>query len=400
MSAFLSPVFGAAQQALSNAFVGLSGGQLFTYQAGSTTAMATWTDSTQAVQNANPIIFDAYGRLPQEVWLQGSQAYKFVLKDASNNVLGTYDNISGINDTTTSNTEWAASGFTPTYVSATSFTVLGNQTALFTPNRRVQASVSAGIVYGSVASATFSSVTTVVVTMDAGQAIDSGLNAVNVSILNPAHPSVNGAGIAGPLLINAGTLSLPGITLTPDTATGFYRIGTNEWGWAANGSKVLDLSITGLGATAITLGGGSALANYTSWAPYTATLTLVGGSGNTVPTFATSIARWMQIGKLVFVDVVLINTSGGTAGAGTGNVTIALPVAVSASAASAEGYVPAGSAQNGSTIVSTSVNYAASGNSVTLVYASSLSVLSTIQGAFFNDVNNRVLRFYFSYQVD
>lgn len=196
MSAFLSPVFGAAQRALSNAAMVLAGGLLSTYQAGSTTPMATWTDSTQAVPNANPIVFDAYGLLSQEIWLQAGQAYKFVLTDANGVNIGTWDNISGINDTASSTSEWVASGLTPTYVSASSFTVPGNHTTLFTTNRRIQAKVSAGTVYGTISSSSFSSSTTVNVTMDAGQSLDAGLSVVNVSLLDPTNPSVQATGVA------------------------------------------------------------------------------------------------------------------------------------------------------------------------------------------------------------
>ena len=39
----------------------LAGGKIFTYQAGTAIPQQTYTDSTGAVQNANPVIFDASG---------------------------------------------------------------------------------------------------------------------------------------------------------------------------------------------------------------------------------------------------------------------------------------------------------------------------------------------------
>lgn len=80
----------------------------------------------------------------------------------------------------------------------------------------------------------------------------------------------------------------------------------------------------------LTLAGGSQLQNYTTWATYTPTVTLVGGAGNTVPVYSTNTGRWMQIGKMVFVTV-LLSGDGGAEGAGTGVFTVALPVAVGAS---------------------------------------------------------------------
>ncbi|HEY4037802.1 MAG TPA: hypothetical protein VGM15_03190 [Burkholderiaceae bacterium] len=55
----------------------LSGGKLFTYAAGTTTKQNTYTDSTGATPNANPIILDAQGYAT--VFLDQTKSYKFVL---------------------------------------------------------------------------------------------------------------------------------------------------------------------------------------------------------------------------------------------------------------------------------------------------------------------------------
>jgi hypothetical protein len=75
----------------------LVGGKLYTYEAGTTTPKATYTNSGGAVANANPIILDASGRA--DIWL-GSGAYKFVLKTSADATIKTVDNIAG--DTTNS----------------------------------------------------------------------------------------------------------------------------------------------------------------------------------------------------------------------------------------------------------------------------------------------------------
>lgn len=67
------------------------------------------------------------------------------------------------------------------------------------------------------------------------------------------------------------------------------------------------------------------------WTNFTPTITLVGGAGNTVPTFSTTQARYSQVGNVVFLQINLVNSSGGTAGAGTGTLNIALPIASGAS---------------------------------------------------------------------
>lgn len=85
--------------------------------------------------------------------------------------------------------EWQMWGDTPTYVSGTQFTVPGNLTSRYTVGRRVRASVTAGTVYGTITASAFTSLTTVTVALDSGS-LDSGLSEVDVSILNPANPSL------------------------------------------------------------------------------------------------------------------------------------------------------------------------------------------------------------------
>jgi len=92
----LSPVAGAAQQFFSNSGVPLSGGLLYTYAAGTTTPLATYTSASGATANSNPIVLNSAGRLDNEVWLTSSLAYKFILKDSSDVTIATYDDIPGI----------------------------------------------------------------------------------------------------------------------------------------------------------------------------------------------------------------------------------------------------------------------------------------------------------------
>jgi hypothetical protein len=96
MAVFLSPVGGVAAQFFSNNGVPLAGGKLFTYAAGTTTPQVSYTSSAGNTAHSNPIILDSAGRVPGgEIWIT-SQAYKFVLSDANNVLIATYDNIFGI----------------------------------------------------------------------------------------------------------------------------------------------------------------------------------------------------------------------------------------------------------------------------------------------------------------
>jgi hypothetical protein len=95
MAVNLSPI-GNSEQFFDNNGVPLNGGLLYTYQAGSSTPLATYTDIGGGVANSNPIVLNSAGRLADEIWLTYGFNYKFVLKDSAGSTIGTYDNIYGI----------------------------------------------------------------------------------------------------------------------------------------------------------------------------------------------------------------------------------------------------------------------------------------------------------------
>jgi microcystin-dependent protein len=74
----------------------LAGGKIYTYQAGSSTPLATYTDNTGATANANPIVLGTDGRPSSEIWLTYGYNYKFILKTADDTTIQTYDNLYGI----------------------------------------------------------------------------------------------------------------------------------------------------------------------------------------------------------------------------------------------------------------------------------------------------------------
>ena len=78
------------QQFFDNSGRPLSGGKLYTYAAGLTTPLATYSDSALAIPNANPLSLDAAGRAT--IYL-GSAAYRFVLTDASDVQVWAQDNV-------------------------------------------------------------------------------------------------------------------------------------------------------------------------------------------------------------------------------------------------------------------------------------------------------------------
>lgn len=100
MSVNLSPVAGAGWQFFDNNGNPLSGGKLYTYEAGTTTPEQTYTSSSGGTAHTNPIVLDSAGRVPggSEVWLTTGQSYKLVLKTSADVQLWSADNVSGIND--------------------------------------------------------------------------------------------------------------------------------------------------------------------------------------------------------------------------------------------------------------------------------------------------------------
>lgn len=96
MAVYLSPIGGAAAQFFDNNGDPLSGGKLYSYEAGTTTPQVTYTTNAGNVARTNPVVLDSAGRVPSggEIWIT-SQAYKFVLHTSADVLIATYDNIVG-----------------------------------------------------------------------------------------------------------------------------------------------------------------------------------------------------------------------------------------------------------------------------------------------------------------
>lgn len=126
-------------------------------------------------------------------------------------------------------------------------------------------------------------------------------------------------------LAGNGTVSAPTIGFTSDPDNGFYLIGTNNFGAAAAGAKVLDISATGLGVTGRITSTTGQVRKHTSTAfTGNATVTaaqLAGGlltitSGTDTLTLPTATLLATELGATagtVFEFVVLNVASGGTA---------------------------------------------------------------------------------------
>lgn len=94
----LAPI-GNAFNFATQGWLPLNQGKLYTYLAGSSTPKETYTTADGDVQNDNPIILGVDGRPPSEIWLVSGFSYLFLLKDSNDNEIGSYDDLTGINDT-------------------------------------------------------------------------------------------------------------------------------------------------------------------------------------------------------------------------------------------------------------------------------------------------------------
>lgn len=224
MPYYLSPV--ANDQQCNANGVPLSGGKVYTYVAGTTTPAPTYTDSTTGTQQANPIILNSLGLSASPIWMQGGTSLKFVIQDSTGVTIRTVDNVAGVNDTTNAASEWVETGFTPTYINATQFSVVGDQTPTLQVNRRVRTKNTAGYIYGRISAAVYSAgITTVTVVNDSGT-LDSGLSLVATGFLSYSPTSLPygvyaGAGANNDItaLLNSGGIQVATRTDVASAAT-------------------------------------------------------------------------------------------------------------------------------------------------------------------------------------
>lgn len=317
MAYFLSPVLNEQQfDADGNP---LAGGFIHTYLAGTTTPEPAYKTSTGTV-HANPIELDSAGNYPTgtQLWLDGGKVYKFVVTDADGNVLRTIDNITGINDISQSVDEWVQ--YTATeiaYLSANSFSVEGDQTNEFHVGRRVKAIATGGTVYGSILTSAYTSLTTVTLAMDAGQAIDSGLSVIYLSILtavNAAIPAIIPYSISV-----SGSVSVSGNATNPLEAVPLQQLDAAVA--AVNVTQIQPISAS-VGSNALTISSSALKLDFRSTTLDSGSVTRVSGtpanlvisSGSTLGTInaVQSDIVVLAINNAGTIELAAVNIAGGT----------------------------------------------------------------------------------------
>jgi hypothetical protein len=79
---------------------------------------------------------------------------------------------------------------TPTYLSATTFSLAGDQTSILQPKRRIRTVNSVGVVYSTIMTSAFSAGVTTVRVVNDSNTLDAGLSTLSYGLLSATNPSI------------------------------------------------------------------------------------------------------------------------------------------------------------------------------------------------------------------
>lgn len=97
MNVYLSSFGGVGWQFFDSNGTPLSGGKIYSYEAGTTTPAPTYTDNTGNTLHANPIVLNSAGRVATgTIWQPAGSEYKYSLETSVNILVGVFDNIGTI----------------------------------------------------------------------------------------------------------------------------------------------------------------------------------------------------------------------------------------------------------------------------------------------------------------
>jgi len=313
-----------------------SGYKLFIYAAGTTTKSTTYQETT-GTANTNPVVLNSRGEVPYGVYVAAGSTYKLVLAPSTDSdppvaPVWTRDNLSATNDTTVTVDQWQASGFTPTYVSGTSFTVTGDRTSTFQVGRRVKSTNTGGTIYSTIVTSVYGALTTVTVVNDSGT-LDAGLSAVSVGLLTPTSPSVpvsldtypvvsGSSDRTKKLRFEVDTNVTTGVTraLTVPSADGTIAVTSNADGSVTAPTVLCPISAS-VAANALTISASSLTLDFRSATLTSGTITRVTGtpanlvisSGSTLGTVSAQQSRIavLAMNNAGTLELAAVNISGG-----------------------------------------------------------------------------------------
>lgn len=168
----------------------LAGGFVYTCVPGGTIndLKTSYQDAEKTTPNANPVELDSAGRAT--IFLDGY--YHIFVQDVNEVDIYNVDNVSSSSFGSSLTSQWNPFPGTPTFVSGTQFQVDDNHAEDFPIGRRIRATVTAGIIYGTVSAVAAGGapvVTTVTVNWDEGT-LDAGLSEIAVGLLTPVYSSL------------------------------------------------------------------------------------------------------------------------------------------------------------------------------------------------------------------
>lgn len=268
----------------------LSGGKLYTYSAGTTTNLATYTDSTGTTPNTNPVVLDSRGEA--SVWFQALN-YKLVLKDSSDNTIWTQDNYSGSPYPITD--EWITYVHTWTYISATQVSVPGDQTAIYTTNKAIRAVCTGGTFYGTLTGAVYdgSTKTTLTVDFESGS-FDSGVggsSTISIGVQSSESPALTYATAASASAAAAAASESAAATSETNAASSASAAATSATNASNSATAAAGSATTASGhATTATTKAGEASTSATNAATSATTATTKASEASTSATNAANSA--------------------------------------------------------------------------------------------------------------
>jgi hypothetical protein len=275
----------------------LIGGKLWTYQASTTTFPSayapTYTDIIGDTLCSNPITLDGNG----EAAIWSPIPIRLQLYDSLGNLIWDINNVITLSYTKFDNSAYNVIDATPIYLSPTSFSI---SSSIFQPGMAVQATVTAGTIYGIVKSITTgANQPTINVTWYSGQ-LDTGLSSVSLSEFSTYIPSQ------------------PIIPL--QTITGNHVVGILDY----NTNILADSTSSNMG----------------SGADATATISLATGNASASPVIATQAAGYPVYQPTGYWFEPYTVTDAGVSAIGSGYVTA--PALSFPSASNIDGTVPTG----------------------------------------------------------
>lgn len=239
----------------------LNGGSWRTFLAGTTTPRTTYTSQAGTTAQGTTMTLDALG-LPTNgpVWMEGGIALKFRLFDAAGVIVDEWDNVSGIGDIVTAVTQYQPTGLAPIYISATSFSLAGDQTNEFQVLRKIETVNTGGTAYSKIASAVFAAgITTVVVTNQSG-VLDAGLSTVALSFLTATNPAIPEGDFGATLRVTAtqaAARTALGITDPPPVRQTVLSGPVDTNGQSAFGGSTGSTTVTATGTLVMTAANGN-----------------------------------------------------------------------------------------------------------------------------------------------